>query len=439
MNAELLGPVVRVARPSDVRDAGELTAAAFGADGSAQDEAYAAELRDAERRAREAVLLVAAVPTGDGREAVVGTLTVAPYGSSYAEVAEPDEVELRMLAVAPEARRRGVAAALVHAALREAVAGGARRVVLSTTDALVAAQQLYRRLGFVAAPERDWSHEGVHLGVHVWTAPAPPGELVEAATWPPVRVVDVDGWRLGLSGGVTRRANSVLPLVAPTDVEAALDEVEARYAAEGLPAVIRVGPAARPADLDRRLDARGYARGGVTDVLVRRLDEGVPRPGGMGDAPGAASWPPGVWPSDRQHEPRPLLHLVVSEEPDERWVRAWLAGKAASAAEATGAAVLTGCPARYLTAASGDRVTGIVRVAFAGDWAALSCLAVAPTARGRGLGRALTLAALELARRHGARRAFLPVEADNAVAARLYAGLGFTPAQRYAYRELTPR
>ena len=408
---------VRVAGPADEEAAGELTAQAYRSDGLLlAADPYADELRDAHRRAREAQLLVATVPTGDGREALVGSLTLAPYGSSYAEVAEPDEVELRMLAVAPEARRRGVAEELLQAALREAVAGGARRVVLSTLDAMTTAQRLYARLGFEPRPERDWRHGDVRLRVHVWTAPEPPGVLVEVATWTPAQVVDVDGWRVGLSGGLTRRANSVVALAAPADLDAALVRVEHLYQEQGLPPTFRVGDETRPTQLDGVLEARGYRTLTRTDVLVRAL-------GDLGNAGG--------------EHPGHLPGLHVSDEPDDEWLDAWLAGKspAGAAMRTVGRAVLTGASARYLSVHDSGRLVGRVRVAFAEGWAGVSCLAVDPVRRRRGLGRALTLAAVEQARQVGANRVFLQVEAANSGAARLYAGLGFRPAQRYVYRE----
>lgn len=428
--------VVRVARGGHVADAGALTAEAYLADRLVDaTDSYADELRDAERRAREATLLVALLPPGegDGGDAerddlvVVGTVTLAPYGTSYAEVAEPGELEIRMLAVAPEARRRGIAELLVTAALREAVAGGARRVVLSTLDSMEAAQRLYKRLGFVAVPERDWGHVEVHLRVHTWTPPDAPGALVEAATWPPARVVDVDGWRVGLSGGLTRRANSVLPLGAPADPGAALDRVEALYAEAGQPSIVRVCRAAAPG-LDDLLEARGYAAISHTDVLVREIADDR---------------------ADPVRAPSARVRVSVAERPDDAWLAAWSGSKARLHATGTahdddGASlrlartVLGGAPAIYLTATDHTGPVGVIRAAFAEDWVALSCLVVAPSARRRGLGRALTVRALDEAAERGARRAFLQVEAQNTAAGALYAGLGFQPAERYVYRELRP-
>ncbi|GEK22745.1 GNAT family N-acetyltransferase [Cellulomonas xylanilytica] len=429
------GAVVRVAAGAQVADAGALTAEAYLADRLVDaDEAYAEELRDAERRAREATLLVALVPPGEGDGAndrdddpvVVGTVTLAPYGTSYAEVAEPGELEIRMLAVAPEARRRGIAELLMAAALREAVASGATRVVLSTLDSMEAAQRLYRRLGFVAVPERDWGHVEVHLRVHTWTPPDAPGALVESATWPPARVVDVDGWRVGLSGGLTRRANSVLPLGTPPDVTAALDRVEELYATEGQPSIVRVCRAS-PRGLDDLLALRDYEVMSRTDVLVRELDGIEPHRGAVRTAAGP-------------------VRVSVADHPGDEWLAAWSGSKArlhatGAAAEADDASlrlarsVLGGAPAVYLTATDASGLVGVIRAAFAEEWVALSCLVVAQAARRRGLGRFLTLRALDEGARRGARRAFLQVEAENSAAGALYTALGFQPAERYVYRE----
>jgi ribosomal protein S18 acetylase RimI-like enzyme len=57
--------------------------------------------------------------------------------------------------------------------------------------------------------------------------------------------------------------------------------------------------------------------------------------------------------------------------------------------------------------------------------ARLYSLAVADTWRGRGVGRALIGAAIEVARRRGCLRLDLEVRADNAAAENLYRGLGF--------------
>lgn len=452
--------VIRVAAgDDDVAAAGALTAEAYHADGLIDDgDEYLEELLDAARRAREATLLVALVPADPWHErdddasdeaddgapragvalraaartrgrshtagmALVGTVTLAPAGSSYAEIADPGEVEVRMLAVAPEARRRGIAEALTRAAMLEAVSLGAERVVLSTLDAMKTAHRLYDRLGFVRLPERDWHHEGVALRVYTWAVPRGPGVRVETAMWRPREVREVGGWRVGLSGGFTRRANSVVALAEPEDVPASIDEVERIYAGHRLPATFRVCAQSRPDDLDDLLRERGYRDVSHTLVMVREsLEEGVvpaaedPEPGALGTLD--------------------EVSRVVTDEPDEEWLSGWLAVRTAHPVDhELAAAVLSGVRAVYVRALDAGATIGVVRAALVGDWVGLSCLGVHPDARRQGIGRALTIEALRVAAERGACHAFLQVQESNESAIALYGQLGFAPAERYHYRE----
>lgn len=240
-----------------------------------------------------------------------------------------------------------------------------------------------------------------------------PGTAVEVATWRPVDSVEVDGWTLGFSGGFTRRANSVVPWRAPADAVAALEQVEAAYAARGLPCVVRVDASAQPTGLDALLAARGYAAVATTRVMARPLDG-----------------PPAARVGAR-------FEVDVADRPDDAWLAGWLDVKAAGRPVDTdlARAVVTGSPASYLTARDEAGVTGVVRAATAGDWVGLSCLMVAPRARRRGLAGLLSARALAAAVDGGARRAFLQVEAANAPAVALYAGLGFVVVDEYHYRE----
>ncbi len=143
---------VRPARPEELPAAGELVVAAYLADGVVPPgDPYLDDLRDATDRARDSVVLVAV----DG-DALVGTVTWCPAGSSHREVAGDEEGEFRSLGVAPAARGRGVGELLVRACLRHAAEEGYRAVALSSAEWMTAAHRLYARLGFVRAPERDW-------------------------------------------------------------------------------------------------------------------------------------------------------------------------------------------------------------------------------------------------------------------------------------------
>lgn len=145
--------VVREVRPEDAERLGAAVAAAYVRDALLPaDDPYVEVLRDVAGRLPDVVAVLAAY---DGEE-VLGGLTLVEAGTSHAEVALPGELEIRMLGVSPDHRRRGVAEALLRAAEERARAGGHIALVLSSMPAMTDAQRLYRRYGFVRVPDRDW-------------------------------------------------------------------------------------------------------------------------------------------------------------------------------------------------------------------------------------------------------------------------------------------
>ena len=145
--------VIRPAHEDELAAVGALTFDAYAADGFVTaDSPYAEDLRDATSRARDAELYVAV--DEDGR--LLGTVTYCPEESPWQEVAGEREGEFRMLAVAPDARRRGVAEALVRMCLERSVELGYHAVVLSSMPSQQGAHRVYERLGFRRTPEQDW-------------------------------------------------------------------------------------------------------------------------------------------------------------------------------------------------------------------------------------------------------------------------------------------
>jgi len=70
-------------------------------------------------------------------------------------IAEVDEAELHLLAVAPLHHGRGLGRALIDSALESIHAQGFRKTVLWTQPSMVVAHRLYERTGFVRAVSRD--------------------------------------------------------------------------------------------------------------------------------------------------------------------------------------------------------------------------------------------------------------------------------------------
>jgi len=144
---------IRLAHPEEYAEIGDITVAAYDADGFLDKErSYAEVLRKADDRARRAELWVGANDAG-----LLGTVTFCPPGSDYRELAtSPEQGEFRMLAVAPRARRRGVARALVTHCLVRSRELRQTEMVLCSADSMTSAHALYASLGFVRAPELDW-------------------------------------------------------------------------------------------------------------------------------------------------------------------------------------------------------------------------------------------------------------------------------------------
>jgi len=139
-----------------LQEIGALTALAYLSDALVDNaHPYIPALRDAHARAEKAILL--AMADGErGEGSIVGTLTVVPPGSPFIERAGDGEYELRMLAVSPMERGRGIGKELTLAGIRLAIEQGASGIVLSTMESMHAAHRLYERLGFMRRTDLDW-------------------------------------------------------------------------------------------------------------------------------------------------------------------------------------------------------------------------------------------------------------------------------------------
>ena len=92
----------------------------------------------------------------DGR--IVGSVALFPAKIDAYEglVKELDYPEIRMLAVTPLARGKGVAEALVSECIQRAKVQGFQSVGLHTADFMKSAMGLYERLGFERLPQFDF-------------------------------------------------------------------------------------------------------------------------------------------------------------------------------------------------------------------------------------------------------------------------------------------
>lgn len=225
--------------------------------------------------------------------------------------------------------------------------------------------------------------------------------LVDEA-WPAPYSEDLGGWRLRYADGVTKRANSVLPLGLLGDLDGAIDVAERFYGDRDLPAVFSIGPGACRG-LDDALRARGYDRVDPTLIMTADLSGGV-------------AGPP----------------VKIEDRPSAEWFDVWwtVDGRFLGGREPA-TRILTGVPADYVLhgLAAGRGVPQ-------GEWYGIFCMAVLPEARRRGLAGQVLGALLERGRAAGARRAYLTVEEANVSARALYERAGFSIEAGYHYRVL---
>jgi ribosomal protein S18 acetylase RimI-like enzyme len=225
--------------------------------------------------------------------------------------------------------------------------------------------------------------------------------------WPARERVRLGGWRLNASAGRSMRINACWPLSAPDrDPDAALDAVEAWYAARDLPPRFKLTDGViAPDDLPERLAARGYAPNKETLVMLGPV-------AGEGD---------------------PAIRVTAAPDAAFEAVFTATAGDPEDGRERLEALGRIPAPARFARLDIGGVAAAIGASAIGGGFGGVFGMRTAPDHRRKGLARRVLRALLAEAKGLGAERAWLQVEAENAPAIALYAHEGFEPTYRYRY------
>lgn len=251
-------------------------------------------------------------------------------------------------------------------------------------------------------------------------------DLALLRAWPPAEERRVGRWLVRLDGGVTRRANSVLPLGRgpdPTDAELDgwLDRCRSLYEARGLTPYVQVTDAAWPAGLGDALAARGWTTGIDPSVVLA----GAPRFESVGVEAGVEAGVEGS-------------HWTVTRgaQPTGAWLDAWWEVDARGDATAlpTLVALLQriDLPHVYLRVDDGETI-GTCLAVRVGRSTVIDCLATRARWRRRGVARALLAEAWRWGLERGSIRMVLAVVATNAAARALHGGIGLAELSGYAY------
>ena len=238
--------------------------------------------------------------------------------------------------------------------------------------------------------------------------------IEEAAlnAWPAVRQMDYDGWLMRMTGGPSKRVNSVnvrgsssLPLTEKVRY------CEGVYEREGLPLIFRLPEPLTSQELSEGLEALGYRSFDPTLVLGKLVERPLNQTQGMDvrqmspmDFIMARAWVMGV-PLVGLGYHAAILNLIL---PEKALVCLFEEGQPA----ACGMAVLQGELLGYFSIYTSRHV------------------------RRRGYGRTVMAALSQWGMQRGARFGYLQVEGDNLPAQAMYEQMGFERLYGYQYRKM---
>ena len=236
-------------------------------------------------------------------------------------------------------------------------------------------------------------------------------EAIERATVAavsPQAQEEIAGWLLPFDRGTVGRARSAVPLAHGAPDAAVLEDIEARYAARGLPVMWRLPAIPAFEAFGGLLRARGYEAGKPTHVQTAAAG------------------------SVMKVSPGPFARTAA--RPDAAWAAVFVGEGFDPVDGASRVATLSRAPgALFASIREGGQTVAAGMGGFSHGWASVHGMRTALHCRGRGLaGRVLATLARE-ARSRGIERIFLQVEAGNTSALALYRRAGFETAWTYSY------
>jgi GNAT superfamily N-acetyltransferase len=225
-------------------------------------------------------------------------------------------------------------------------------------------------------------------------------ERAHVLAWPALRTASIDGWLWRSSGGGSQRANSVSTIdFCGSDLDAAIDVVEARYEAAGMAARFHTYDHTAPAGLVARLRDRGYEEGETTLTMFRRLE------------PSATA-----------------AQVDIREHAWDEWFDVYL-GAITESRRTVNRQILSAIPQprAFFGCRKDGRMISTALCVIGFGCAVVECVATRPEARGQRGARTVMAGLLSWAARQDASLVGLQVVEGNAQAVQLYRSLGFVP------------
>jgi len=239
-------------------------------------------------------------------------------------------------------------------------------------------------------------------------------EQIASNAWVAEENERLGGWLLRANSGITRRANSVLPIGPPPPPhDEAIEKVIQFYRERNLIPRFQMTEASKPVELDRDLSERGFSVGLQVEIHTAAINHLV------------------------QKEPE--IDVMISNDISDGWMSVYneSSGYEESSMEIRKGLMKRTALTKGFALAKIDRaLAGVGFGVVEGKWLGLFNIAVHPSMRGRGVALAVNTALAKWAHQRGARSAYLQVESENLPALKLYTKLGFQHLYTYWYRKL---
>lgn len=240
-------------------------------------------------------------------------------------------------------------------------------------------------------------------------------EELASNTWPAKYVQQYGSWTFRANEGASKRANSVLPLVAMPSYPGWLDDVRAFYSSHRLPIRFSISDASPP-ELDPMLDQLGYVKETECSILIASARDVASQAGNRLPEGYSASFCTRPWSA--------WMDAYVQIEGYAEEKQAQYRDIVSRIAPRTS----------FILVQQGEEAVGIGTVVAERGWAGFINIAVSDSYRQKGIGTFIMAALAEQAIRLGASNLYLQVVGDNEPALALYGKLGFTALYRYHYR-----
>ncbi len=239
-------------------------------------------------------------------------------------------------------------------------------------------------------------------------------EQIASNAWVAEESERFGGWLLRANGGITRRANSVLPIGPPPPPhDDAIEKVIEFYKERDLIPRFQMTQTSKPVELDRDLSERGFSVGLQVEIHTAAINHLVQK--------------------------EPTFDVMVSNDISDGWMSVYSesSGYEEGSMETRRELMKRTSLQKGFALAKIDRaLAGVGYGVVEGKWLGLFNIAVHPTMRGRGVALAVNTALAKWASQRGATAAYLQVESENIPALKLYTKLGFQHLYTYWYRKL---